>query len=329
MSCSTDCVKSVEMRTEVERAKDLIERTSDFAVVGHARPDGDAIGSMLALTLSLWELGKSAVPVLAGGLPGRFKFLPGSEAVVRALPEEDQLIIAVDAADLERLGFEDVGSIAINLDHHPTNTRYAAVNLVLPETAATTELLYQLAPELGLPINQEIATNLLLGLVTDTIGFRTPSVTPETLRIAAELVERGADLTEVYRKGLIQRRVEAVRYWGAGLKRLERDRELVWASLSLKDRRETGYHGPDDADLIDVLTTIQEARVAMIFVEQKDQQVKVSWRAHAGIDVAELATKFGGGGHRLAAGATVSGTLEQVREQIVAATQAAMMDAAA
>jgi phosphoesterase RecJ-like protein len=314
------------MQTEVEQARRLIESTSEFAVVGHARPDGDAIGSMLALTLSLQELGKGAIPVLAGGLPGRFKFLPGSDTVVKVLPTDQRTIITVDAADAERLGLKEQAPIAINFDHHPTNTQFATINLVLPETAATAELLFQLAPDLGLPLNQDIATNLLLGLVTDTIGFRTPSVSPDTLRTAAQLMEYGADLTEVYRKGLIHRRYEAVRYWGAGLAQLKRDQDLVWASLRLEDRRQVGYHGSDDADLIDILTTIEEARVAVVFVEQKDHQVKVSWRAHAGVNVAELAAKFGGGGHHLAAGATVSGTLEQVREQVVEATQAAMQE---
>lgn len=308
------------MRTEVEQARNFIERTGEFAIVGHERPDGDAIGSVLALSLSLKALGKTAVPVLVGGLPARFRFLPGSDAVSRTLPSESTAIIAVDTADAERLGLGEIESVAINLDHHPTNTAFAEINLVDPTTAATAELLFNLAPELGLPIDREIATNLLLGLVTDTIGFRTPSVSPDTLRIAAQLMEQGAELVEVYRNGLIHRRYDAVRYWGAGLQKLERDQDLVWASLSLEDRRQAGYPGADDADLIDILTTIQEARVAIIFVEQDERSVKVSWRAHAGVDVAELAGKFGGGGHHLAAGAVIEGTLEQVRSRVVKAT---------
>jgi phosphoesterase RecJ-like protein len=279
---------------------------------------------MLGLCLSLRERGKQTHAVLAGGLPGRFAFLPGADEVERRIPEGEILVVAVDAAELDRIGLPDVRQVDINFDHHPTNTYYAAVNLVDPDAPATTSLLYRLAPELGLPITPAVAANLLTGLLTDTIGFRTPNVTADTLRLAADLIDAGADLERAYRKGLVERTFLAVRYWGQGLSKLERRGELVWASLSLADRKLVGYPGPDDADLIELLTSIQEARVTVIFVEQSENQVKVSWRSRPGVDVARLAAQFGGGGHTLAAGAIIKGGLQPVIEQVLAATGAAI-----
>ena len=312
------------MRSEVPAARQLLDGATQIAVVGHERPDGDSVGSMLALCLSLRERGKQARPVLAGGLPGRYGFLPGAEEVQRRMPEGETLVVTVDAADLDRIGFPEVAHVDINFDHHPSNTRYAAVNLVDPDAPTTTALIYRLAPDLGLPITPAVAANLLAGLITDTIGFRTPNVTPETLRLAAALIEAGANLERAYRKALVERSFLAVRYWGQGLSKLEHQGELVWTSLSLADRKSVGYPGPDDADLVEILTSIQEAQVALVFVEQSESQVKVSWRGRPGVDVARIAAQFKGGGHTLAAGATIRGTLQSVMDEVLAATRAAI-----
>jgi phosphoesterase RecJ-like protein len=311
---------------DVRQAREILERAGHVAVATHERPDGDAIGSMLGLALSLQASGKRATPVLAEGLPGRFRFLPGSDQIQPALPADAEILVAVDSADAARLGFPLPAGrqMDINLDHHPTNTRFARVNLVDVQAAACAEVLLDLAPDLGLPLDERIAANLLTGLVTDTLGFRTASVRPETFLRAARLMELGADLSDLYARALIHRSYAAVRYWGSGLARLERQDGLVWASLSLQDRQRAGYPGQDDADLIDLLTTIREAEVALIFVEQPEGKIKVSWRARRGYTVAALASQFGGGGHTLASGAVVRGELEPVMRQVIAATQAAL-----
>jgi phosphoesterase RecJ-like protein len=162
---------------------------------------------------------------------------------------------------------------------------------------------------------------LLTGLVTDTLGFRTSNMTPHALRTAAGLMESGADLPELYRLALVSRSYPATRLWGAGLSRLKREGRLVWTTLSLADRKITDYPGRDDADLISVLASIQEADIAMIFQEQANRRVKVSWRAQPGIDVSQIAVRFGGGGHPAASGAELEGDLESVQETILAATR--------
>jgi phosphoesterase RecJ-like protein len=308
-------------------AEKLLAQAHTVLVISHVRPDGDAVGSLLGLTLLLERAGKKATPVLADGLPERFAFLPGAERIRRTPEGRADLIVAVDCSDAARLGVSEEtlgGKPDVNFDHHATNTRYARVNIVRPEAAATAEVLYDFAAAVGYPIDAPVATCLLAGLVTDTIGFRTENVTPEVLRLAANLVERGAPLTEVYDRGLNRRSVSAARYWGRGLASLGWDDGIAWASLTAADRRASGYSGTDDADLINLLTTLDGAQVALVFVEQPGGKVKVSWRSAAGVDVASLAQAFGGGGHEPAAGAIVEGELEPVRTRVLDAARSSV-----
>ena len=230
----------------------------------------------------------------------------------------------VDASDRDRVGEALPADVVVdlNIDHHKTNTFYARYNLVEPQAVSTTAVLVDFIERLGLPLPREAAEALLTGLVTDTIGFRTANVTPEALRLAAKLMEKGADLSTLYFKALVERTYEALRYWGAGLSRLQREGPLVWTALTLADRKATGYPGNDDADLVNLLSAVQGAQVGVIFIEQPEGAVKVSWRARPGVDVSEVALQFGGGGHAPAAGATIPGTLAEAQEKVLAATRA-------
>jgi phosphoesterase RecJ-like protein len=308
-------------------AEKLLAQAHTVLVISHVRPDGDAVGSLLGLALLLENAGKKTTPVLADGLPERFAFLPGADRIQRAPEGRADLIVAVDCSDAARLGVSEEllgGKPDVNFDHHATNTRYARVNIVRPEAAATAEVLYDFATAAGYPIDAAVATCLLTGLVTDTVGFRTENVTPEVLRLAARLVEAGAPLTEVYDRGLNRRSVAAARYWGRGLISLGWDDGIAWASLTAADRRAAGYSGTDDADLINLLTTIDGAEIALVFVEQPGGKVKVSWRSAAGVDVASLAQAFGGGGHEPAAGAMIEGEIEEVRTRVLHAARSSL-----
>ena len=301
----------------------LIRAANRVLVVSHIRPDGDAIGSLLAFGLSLKEAGKDVQMVLSDGLPANFRFLEGSREVANRASGPVDLIISVDCSDLGRIGpaLSAYREPDINVDHHITNTNFARVNLVQPEAVATTEILARKLPAWGLAISAPVASALLTGLLTDTLGFRTSNMTPGAMRIAAELMDYGADLPALYNEALLRRTYEAVRLWAAGLAQLERNGEMVWASLSLKDRREAGYPGRDDADLINVLSSIDDAKVSLIFVEQANGNTKVSWRAKPGIDVSQVALAFGGGGHPAAAGAEISGKMEEVRPMVLKSTR--------
>jgi phosphoesterase RecJ-like protein len=305
----------------------MLNRAESITIVGHQRPDGDAIGSLLALTCSLHNSNKRIHPVLVDGIPSRFRFLPGADKVEKKIPTESDLVVVVDCSDLERMGFSEDGlprKPDINIDHHPTNTHFAVINLVDPNAAATAEMIFVLAPQLGLALNADVATNLLTGIVTDTIGFRTPNVTSKVLEVAARLIELGAPLAGIYEQALNLRSFVAARYWGSGLSRLEHEDGLAWATLSLEDRKLVGYPGKDDADLINLLTTIEGMEVVLVFVEQKERQVKISLRSKGEVNVADLAVSFGGGGHDQAAGAIISGGLEEVKKTVLGEVRKAL-----
>lgn len=315
-------------RADVARGRRRLAAARHVAVVSHERPDGDAVGSLLALSLALRRVGKRAEAVLPDGLPARFRFLPGASGIVRQPAAGAELLVTVDCSTVDRMALPGGLEVGINIDHHPTNTRFAQVNLIDPQAAATAEILFDLLPALGLPLDADIATNLLAGIVTDTIGFRTPSTTPRLLRLTADLMERGAGLAEIYDRALNQHDLSALRYWAHGLGRIEEGSGVVWCSLRLEDRRAAKYPGSDDADLINLLATIDGSRVALVFVEQTGGRTKVSWRSREGVNVARLAEKFGGGGHDLAAGAMIGGEHEAIVQAVLEATFAALGDAA-
>jgi phosphoesterase RecJ-like protein len=291
-------------------------------VVSHERPDGDAIGSTIAMGLMLQKLGKKPQMAIADGIPSRYHFLKGASGVEDRLPDEFDLIIVLDCSDTRRIGFELPRQPDINIDHHPTNDQFADHNLVMPQAAATTEILFNILPQLNITLDVDLAEALLVGLITDTIGFRTPSVHPGVFDMAAELLKSGADLNGIYNRALNQRSFSGARYWGQGLRKLERDGGLLWAELSLADRNAAEYPGNDDADLINFLTTIESPTITLIFVEQAKGKVKVSWRSKPGVNVAQVASSFGGGGHEQAAGAMIAGTLEEVKASVLQATKA-------
>lgn len=302
-----------------------IAQAENILLISHIRPDGDAIGSLLGLGWALETAGKRVQMVMGDGVPKALAFLPGSERIQKSIAAPYDLSILLDCSELSRAG--DVLSKEkrpdINIDHHPTNDYFASINLVIPEAVATAEILARALPDLGLTIPTESASALLTGLLTDTLGLRTPNMRPEVLRLAATLMEHGADLPALYFQAMVQRDFRAVRLWGAGLSRLQREGRIVWTSLTLEDKVHMQYPGRDDADLINVLSSIAETDIAFILVEQSRDKVKISWRSHDGIDISQLATSFGGGGHKNAAGAEVNGSLSDVEERVRTATQVA------
>lgn len=323
--------------------REAFERAQHVLLISHIRPDGDAIGSLLGLGLALEQAGKTVRMLLADGLPSSFRHLEGSARVQRSAGDLSQYdcITVLDCSDLGRTGNGNGngggaanGGILhgrvpdLNIDHHITNLNFGQVNLVIPTQVATAAIVAEYLPEWGLRYNRSIAEALLTGIITDTIGFRTSNMNSEALRLAAMLMDLGASLPELYLRALVSKSYEATRYWAQGLNKIQRDAGaeayggLVYTTLSLTDRQAAQYNGNDDADLINQLAAIDDTDVAVIFVEQKNSHVKVSWRARPGIDVAQIALQFGGGGHAAAAGADISGSLGSVQKQVLDATRA-------
>jgi len=310
-----------------KKIKGRIDAAHRILVTSHIRPDGDAIGSSLALALALISIGKQVEVVLSDGIPASFRYLPGSDLVRTKAQGDFDLIISVDCSDLQRVGkaLDGYRSPDIVIDHHLTNDAFGELNLIDPTAVATASVLARYMPAWGLVITAPIGANLMTGLVTDTLGFRTSNTTPEALRQAADLLELGVDLSNLYFRSLVSHTFQASKYWGAGLASLQRSDGIIWATLTVADRKTSGYTGNDDADLINIVSTISEADIAIMFVEQNKKQTKVSWRGlKPAVDVSQLACQFGGGGHKAAAGAECSGSLEEVQEKVLAATRASL-----
>jgi phosphoesterase RecJ-like protein len=305
-----------EIRHQLETAQRIL-------VVSHVRPDGDAVGSLIGWGLSLQASGKYVQMILSDGVPAGYRHLTGTEQVRLKPDGRFDWVVVLDCSDLKRTGNALNGNPGpdLNVDHHITNLNFARINLVVPTAVATSEILAGLIESLGLPMPQPVAAALLTGLITDTIGFRTSNMTPKALRLAADLMEKGGDLAELYQQALVKRSFEATRFWAAGLNQLEKDDRLIWATLTMANRKAAGYSGRDDADLINVLSSIEDTDIAVIFVEQNNGGVKVSWRAQPGFDISKLAMQFGGGGHPAASGAEIPGSLDKVRTAVLEATR--------
>lgn len=313
------------MNWEISGAiKERLKKAQHVLVASHVRPDGDAVGSLLGLGLALKNAGKTVQMVLVDGVTSSFRYLEGSELVAREPKEGYDTFITVDCADFKRVGkaFETFETPDINIDHHKTNERFGKLNLIEAEEVATAAILTNHLPEWGYAITKPIAAALLTGIVTDTLGFRTSNTNPSALRLCAELMETGVNLSELYMRSLVSKSFSAAKYWGMGLSSLEQKSGIVWATLTLEDRKRSGYGGNDDADLINMISAIEGNKVGMIFVEQNDNHVKISWRAlDPSVDVSKVAKHFQGGGHAAAAGADIPGALNEVQPLVLTATK--------
>jgi phosphoesterase RecJ-like protein len=218
-----------------------------------------------------------------------------------------------EAHDAKRLD----GMPIVNLDHHPTNTNFGEVNWVEPTAAATAQMLVHLIRSLHIPLDVEIATCLLHGILSDTLGFRTPNTTPDVLRTATELVELGAPLSYLSDRIFNQRPLETIRLWSLALQQLTLEGRILSSEITNQMRQLVGYDQEGDAGLVNYLNTANEADIAVVFSELQDGQISVSLRSASGFDVSRVAVELGGGGHAQAAGCTLPGPLEAAKASVL------------
>lgn len=309
-----------------------IEKASQVLVIAHVDPDGDAIGSLTAVGQALMQLGKRVTLVCDDAVPARFQYLPLAGDVVREpLPGfAYDLVIAVDCGDAARMGWAyeclpDPKPTVANIDHHITNTRFGAFNVIDPDASSTAEILHSFLKELDVKMTPGIAASLLTGIVTDTMGFRTSNVTPATLRAAADLVEAGVDIAAISLRALHQKSLATVQMWAIGLNRMKLEDGLLWTSISRDEMRQAGLEGsPSSSGLVNFLADVDGALIGAVLGEMPDGTVRVGMRCAPPYDVAEVAAQFGGGGHTLAAGCTLEGPLDEAEKRIVAACRAAI-----
>ncbi len=305
-----------EIRSELETAQSVV-------IVSHVRPDGDAVGSLLGLGQALVNAGKKVQFVLQDGVAEKYLHLASADAVKQEITDPFDYLIVVDCSDIQRTGTVLKGrpSPDLVIDHHKTNLLFGKHNLVEEDAVATAAMLAEHLPLWGLEIDKRVAESLLTGIIGDTIGFRTSNISSQALRIAADLMDKGADLAHIYYQTLLSHSVAEMRYWGQGLSSIEHEDGILWTTLTLNDRIASGYPENDDADLINQLSSIAGILITVLFVQQAEDRVKVSWRSVSGIDVSTIAFEFGGGGHAAAAGADITGSLEVVRNQVLQKTR--------
>ncbi|PYJ47319.1 MAG: hypothetical protein DME85_06035 [Verrucomicrobia bacterium] len=298
-----------------------------FAILSHVRPDGDALGSQLALALSLQQLGKNVRVWNEEGMLEKYSFLPRAELLTKppAIADDVDVAIALDTAIQNRLGtaFAAVGSakIWINIDHHRSNPSYGDLVIIDPSAPATGEIIFRQIKSQGLPFNHDIVENLYAAISTDTGSFQYPKTSAFTFEIAAELVRAGGldvgRLSQQLYESYPRRRLELLRELLRTMRFSECNRVASF-SLSSKTAAELAALPEDNEGLIDHLRAIRGVIVAVFFEELADGKVRLSMRSKdEAIDVCAICQKFGGGGHTLAAGARIRGSLAEVEEKVL------------
>jgi bifunctional oligoribonuclease and PAP phosphatase NrnA len=310
---------------DLEAVVDAIRSSDRFVVTTHENPDGDALGSILAMKLGLEQLGKDAVLYLSGVIPLPHEYAFMSLDGLRRTPPEDaaeRVVLALDCANDRRLGPDsgllERAPLVVDIDHHHDNSRFGKVNLIVADASSTGEILYDLFRELGVRITPEIAEALYIALVTDTGRFQYTNTTPKTLRLAAELVEAGANVHQVFQDvyenvafakiKLLARALEKARVYEGG--------RLIVADLERADFAAAGAEEPFAEGIIDYLRAVEGTEIVALIREPPTQNGptrRVSLRTRAeGIDVSAIARKSGGGGHRQAAGFSSEASTDEI-----------------
>jgi phosphoesterase RecJ-like protein len=305
----------------------VIREAARVTTICHENPDADTLGAAIALTVVAERLGKTAEVVSGDPVPPFLEFLPRSADVLSVPQLEPDVAVVVDAGDLAR-----TGSVArdcadwlaratiVNIDHHVSNPGYGAAQLIDTEAAATCEIVATLLPELGVPLDRELATLLMAGIVQDTHTFAHPNATPRTLRVAADLLAAGAQLSAINRSIYGDKPFSTLRLWGLILAGAEErlGGRIVHASMSLAMLAETGEQPTASEGFVDLLGTTKQADINVLFKEVEPRRVRVSVRTTEKADAVAITSIFGGGGHARAAGCTLEVPLPEARELVLA-----------
>jgi len=308
----------------------VIDNAPVMTAVTHKDADGDTLGSALALALALEPLGK-VVPVLSSPpVPAAWWFLPGIERVNQQAPPAHTPVFIFDASDASRAGSYEAlvtqATMVVNIDHHVSNARFGTIDLVLTDAASTGELVYDLLKAWKLDIPPGAASCLYATILSDTGGFRHDNTSAHALRAAAELVQLGADPVMIARGLFKSRPASSLRMQGRILQGLhfEFGDRLVWGSISQAGLRDSGATTDQADSAIDQLNTVRGQELAILFKEAGPRLTKVSIRSRDLVDAAELAAKFGGGGHRRAAGVELAMPLKDAETEVLAEVRARM-----
>jgi len=322
------------MKNELQPLIEVIENNESFLLLSHVDPDGDAIGSLIAMLLLLESKGKKAVAYDRDSVPGIYRFLRGAHRVTSSVPASEEFDVAIflecpnpgrAGADCERL-LESI-PVWINIDHHSVNDRFGKINIIKPELSAVGEIIYILFETMGEPVDEVSAEALYTAIMTDTGSFKYSNTSPQSHEISAKLIElAGIKPYEVYQEVYEKLSVPAALIAARAYNTLEVEDGMCRITITRKMLEETGATAEDTHDIVSFGRRLANIEVAMLFRET-ETDIKVSMRSKKRIDVSKIAAAFGGGGHRKAAGCNIVGSMEEVKEEVSSAVRKALAEA--
>lgn len=297
-----------------------------IVIVGHMSPDGDSIGSVLAMGMALEQLGKKVFMITSDPLPEIFSFLPCYKRYkgVKDFPARFDLALALDCSDLKRCGEDlsllmETAPVLVNIDHHISNQLFAKYNFVNPKASATGEIVYHMIQKLGARIDQDIATCIYTAIVMDTGSFKFDNTSGRSHRIAADLIELGVPVSAVNTRLFEEKPYVNMKLLGEALKSLKMTpcHRVAWMSVSRETMEKLGAKEEQTDGIINYPKSIEGVEVGLLFREIEADKVKVGFRSKGQIDVNQVAGQFGGGGHPRAAGAIIMGNFHEIEEKVV------------
>ena len=302
-----------------------IKAAERVAIMSHIYPDGDAVGSSLALALALEKLGKKVDVYLQDGVPVVYSFLTGANKILREWNgNEYDMAIAVDSGDMERLGTCDKifnsAAIKINIDHHITNTNFGEYNHIEAYASAAGEIIYRIIKMASIDLDKEIAECLYVAIATDTGGFRFSNTTSICMQVAAELINYEIDVSDISRKVFDVTSLTKTKLIGIAIESLEllADGKIAVMQIDNHQMVKLGANFEEFDGIISIARNITGVEAAAFFLEKKSNEIKVNLRSNAYVDVSEVAKKYSGGGHKRAAGCTITAiSLEEAKNKIV------------
>jgi phosphoesterase RecJ-like protein len=302
--------------------RDAILQRQRFVITSHARPDGDAIGSQLAMAFALRTLGKTVRVVDKDPAPPQFQTFPGVDdiEIASSVQGEWDAALVMECGDLSRTGLDGLDRFFIvNIDHHPGNRMYGAINWFEVNAAACGEMVFDVVEALGVRLTPEIATHVYLAILTDTGQFHFSHITPRTFEICKRCTEAGAQPEAIARAVYDSYSLGKLKQMGAILHNLELEAggRVAFAHLSLRLLEETGSTHDDSDGLINIPLTVKDIQAVAFFKEIAPANYRVSIRSKGEVDVNRIANKFGGGGHKNAAGCTMTGAYPEVRRMLL------------
>jgi phosphoesterase RecJ-like protein len=311
------------VKENLDRALEVFRENQSFLLAGHEHPDGDCIGSEIALALLLKQWDKDVYIYNPHPPESIYYFVPYIQWVKDTLPDEVvDVAVIMDSGDLGRTGvaedYAEKVETLVNIDHHPESFSVGDVSLVVPEVSSVGEIVYNMYKETGETISKEAAQALYISLVTDTGNFRYANTQATSHEAAAELIRNGyIDPYRIYSMLYERETFESTQLFGKVLSTINEDDGIIWAEVSLDLFEEEDAEPRDLKPVLEYMRRIDVCKVAVLFQEREGNEIKVNFRAKSDINLLSVVNEFDGGGHEKAAGATVEGQLEDVRNNVL------------